>query len=333
MLIRGVPVERYGKDARVVDLLGRRHAPRSAVAAEREGPPARRRHRPGQGARPTRRRAATRSAAIAFPFHSDGSDLVGLFCLDAGASGGASLVANAVTIHNELVRTEPELAAELYAPFPYDLRGEQAPGAQALVHDADLQPLRRPAVRALHPPVHRGDAPARRRARARRTRRARRWTASTRCAPIPQYHVSMTMQPGDMQFVNNYHVLHARDAYADDRADGQDPAPQAAVAGDRRARRRRQARALPPRPHRQQLLVEQGPDEERAPGLTCISREPARVAPVARARRLGRRCGTRARRRLRGRRRSSAACAGRSSGTGVALADARAARSTTRPMR
>ena len=101
---------------------------------------------------------------IAFPFHSDGSDLVGLFCLDAGASGGASLVANALTIHNELARTEPELAAELYAPFPYDFRGEQAPGAQAVVHDADLQPARRPAVRALHPPVHRVDASPRRRA-------------------------------------------------------------------------------------------------------------------------------------------------------------------------
>ena len=35
-----------------------------------------------------------------------------------------------MTIHNELVRTEPELAAELYAPFPYDLRGEQAPGTK-----------------------------------------------------------------------------------------------------------------------------------------------------------------------------------------------------------
>ena len=77
---------------------------------------------------------------FAFPFHSDGSDLVGLFCLDAGASGGASLVANAVTIHNELVRTEPELAAELYEPLPYDFRGEQAPGTQGLVHDAGVHP-------------------------------------------------------------------------------------------------------------------------------------------------------------------------------------------------
>ncbi len=44
-------------------------------------------------------------------FHSDGSDLVGLLCLDAGVSGGESLVANALFAHNELVRTEPELAA------------------------------------------------------------------------------------------------------------------------------------------------------------------------------------------------------------------------------
>ena len=139
---------------------------------------------------PTRARAAddptsrgNEIGGIAFPFHSDGSDLVGLFCLDAGASGGASLVANVVTIHNELVRTEPELAAELYAPFPYDLRGEQAPGAKPLVHDADLQPARRPAVRALHPPVHRVDSPPRRRAPPVGRARARRWTGSTRCAP------------------------------------------------------------------------------------------------------------------------------------------------------
>ena len=36
----------------------------------------------------------------------------------------------------------------------------------------------------------------------------------------PEYHVSMLMQPGDMQFVNNYHVLHARQPYEDDRPNG-----------------------------------------------------------------------------------------------------------------
>jgi alpha-ketoglutarate-dependent taurine dioxygenase len=33
-------------------------------------------------------------------------------------------------------------------------------------------------------------------------------------------HVSMPLLPGDMQFINNYHVLHGRTAYEDDRAGG-----------------------------------------------------------------------------------------------------------------
>ena len=121
---------------------------------------------------------------IAFPFHSDGSDLVGLFCLDAGASGGASLVANVVTIHNELVRTEPELAAELYAPFPYDLRGEKAPGAKPWYTMPIFSRLRRPA-RSCATSARTSRRPAATTTRpGRRTRRARRWTGSTRCAPI-----------------------------------------------------------------------------------------------------------------------------------------------------
>ena len=34
------------------------------------------------------------------------------------------------------------------------------------------------------------------------------------------YSVLMDFQPGDMQFINNYHVLHGRTAYEDDRASG-----------------------------------------------------------------------------------------------------------------
>ena len=36
----------------------------------------------------------------------------------------------------------------------------------------------------------------------------------------PDYNVFMDFEPGDMQFVNNYHVLHARTTYVDDRATG-----------------------------------------------------------------------------------------------------------------
>src|SRR5258705_10964633 len=67
---------------------------------------------------------------MALPFHCDGSDLVGLMCLSNGINGGLSAVANSVTIHNRLVADRPDLAAALYEPFPYDFRGEQAPGRQ-----------------------------------------------------------------------------------------------------------------------------------------------------------------------------------------------------------
>ena len=61
-------------------------------------------------------------------FHCDGSDLVGLMCLQTGVSGGLSAVANSVALHNRLVRERPDLAAELYKPQPFDFRGEQPAG-------------------------------------------------------------------------------------------------------------------------------------------------------------------------------------------------------------
>jgi len=67
---------------------------------------------------------------IALPFHCDGSDLVGLMCLADGRAGGLSAVSNSVRIHNRLVAEQPELAAALYQPYPYDTRGEQAEGTQ-----------------------------------------------------------------------------------------------------------------------------------------------------------------------------------------------------------
>jgi hypothetical protein len=41
-----------------------------------------------------------------------------------------------------------------------------------------------------------------------------------RMANDPENHVVMGFQPGDMQFINNYHVFHSRTAYRDERAAG-----------------------------------------------------------------------------------------------------------------
>jgi hypothetical protein len=218
VLIRGVPVDRYGKQRASTIYWG------VGMHLGRPWPQNAKGHLLGdvtdQGrALDDPHGRGNEIGAVAFPFHSDGSDLVGLFCLDPGASGGASLVANAVAIHNDLVRTEPELAASLYGPFAYDFRGEQAPGGKPW-YTMPVFSRRgdRLFVRYIRPYIeaakrHEG-AP-----RPSPIERAAMDRVDAMCAD-PTYHVSMTMQPGDMQFVNNYHVLHARNAYVDRRDEG-----------------------------------------------------------------------------------------------------------------
>ncbi len=218
VLIRGLPVDRYGKQRASMIYWG------VGMHLGRPWPQNAKGHLLGdvtdQGrALDDPNGRGNEIGAVAFPFHSDGSDLVGLFCLHPGASGGASVVANAVAIHNVLVRTEPELAASLYERFAYDFRGEQPPGAKPW-YTMPIFSRRgdRLFVRYIRPYIE----AARRHPDAPRPSDAAREAMNrvdAMCAD-PKYHVSMMLQPGDMQFVNNYHVLHAREAYVDRRDDG-----------------------------------------------------------------------------------------------------------------
>lgn len=157
--------------------------------------------------------------SIGLPYHSDGSDLVGLLCLQKPAEGGASTVCNAVAIHNDMVRDAPELAAALYEPQPNDFRGEQRSGGRPYY----MVPVftecdGRLFVRYIRPYIlasqRHPDAPRITPMAEEAMQRLDAMTAD------PQYEVHMDFEPGDMQFVNNYHVLHGRAPYRDDPATG-----------------------------------------------------------------------------------------------------------------
>ena len=157
---------------------------------------------------------------IRLGYHCDGSDLVGLMCLKNGVSGGLSAVCNSVALHNTLVRERPELAKEMYKPQPYDYRGEQPPGGRGWYQmPVFTQQGGRLFVRYIPQYImasqRHADAP-------RLTGKAREAIAwLDEAAESGRWSVLMDFQPGDMQFVNNYHVLHGRTAYEDDRASGQ----------------------------------------------------------------------------------------------------------------
>lgn len=156
---------------------------------------------------------------VALDYHTDGADVIGLMCLRKAKTGGLSCVANAVTIYNELVRTRPDLAAALHEPLPYDLRGEQAPGAKPFyLFPVFTEHKDRFFIRFI--PAY--------------IRASQRHAEAPRLTPLvnealdvvsamarePRHNVYMDLQPGEMQFINNYHVLHGRTSYEDDAAAG-----------------------------------------------------------------------------------------------------------------
>ena len=211
--IRGLPVERYSDDDAALIYWG------IGMHLGRPWPQNRHGHLLGDvtdhgksGADPTSR--GYELGGVALPYHSDGSDLVGLMCLRKAMSGGISTVANALAIHNELVRTRPDLAALLYEPQPYDYRGEEPKGGQPFyTMPVFTEHAGRLFVRYIRPYIEASqshpDAP-RLHPRAREAFDL----IDAMCAD-PAFNVYMDLEPGDMQFVNNYHVLHARTAYED----------------------------------------------------------------------------------------------------------------------
>jgi hypothetical protein len=124
-----------------------------------------------------------------------------------------------VAIYNELVKTRPDLVAALYEPMPYDARGEQAKGSKpfymfpVFTEHQDRLFVRFIPQYILASQKH-AEAP-----RLSATAREALETVSA-MARDPRYNVYMDLAPGEMQFIDNYHVLHGRQEYEDDVQNG-----------------------------------------------------------------------------------------------------------------
>lgn len=61
-------------------------------------------------------------------YHTDSSDIVALMCLRQAKSGGGNRLASLVAVYNEMLRRRPDLVAELVKPWYRDRRNEIPPG-------------------------------------------------------------------------------------------------------------------------------------------------------------------------------------------------------------
>ncbi len=148
------------------------------------------------------------------PYHTDAGDMVGLLCLRRGLEGGISSIVSAVTVHNELLAHHPEYLGLLYNGFYYIRR--EAALTERGVSDRPI------------PIFGYGDGVV----SCRYVRNQINAGAVKRAVPLTtieqaaldhldeqtrrvDLRLDMDLRAGDIQFINNYTILHSRTGFVD----------------------------------------------------------------------------------------------------------------------
>jgi len=148
-------------------------------------------------------------------FHSDGSDVVGLMCLQVAKSGGSSLISSSMTAFNELQKVRPDLAEVLQQPFYFGRQGEQAE-EEPPYYQASIVGFKNGQFACRHIRNHIIGAqisfPEVPRLTPLQTEALDMFDALLAREDIC-FH--MQLEKGDFQFLNNHVNLHARTEYED----------------------------------------------------------------------------------------------------------------------
>jgi hypothetical protein len=168
----------------------------------------------GQGLSATNPNLRSYATAEGQNYHIDRCDVVALLCLRRAKSGGKSAIVSSMMLHNVMAERRPDLLERLYQAFPVDRRGEVPPG-KAPFYDAPVFNAHDGLVSVLYSRLHIGSS--------QRFPEARRLTDAdfealamlADLAADPELRLDMTFMPGDIQFLHNHTILHARSAYED----------------------------------------------------------------------------------------------------------------------
>jgi len=150
----------------------------------------------------------TRSAS---PFHIDETDVVGLLCWRTAKSGGASRIVSSMALYNELLSRYPWYVGVLYNSFSYDWRGEQEPGRPPVYR----WPVFEYHDERLSCRYSRRMIEFAQRTTGRQLSRVEVEAFDILDELIEELRLDIDFEPGDMQFLNNYVVLHSRTAFED----------------------------------------------------------------------------------------------------------------------
>ena len=147
--------------------------------------------------------------------HTDLSDFVSLCCLRSARSGGVSRLASALTIHNIIFAERPHYLERLYRGYTWHRRGEEKPGDHPVT--PHLVPIfsnvdGKVSIRYVRSYIEAGMAEVGSPIDD-LDREILDFVEAT--SKRPDVMLEFTLAPGEMYFLNNYTILHARTAFDD----------------------------------------------------------------------------------------------------------------------
>lgn len=165
-----------------------------------------------QGADPDSALVRGFQTAQRLDYHADSADVVALLCVRPAMRGGVSTIVSSVAVHDEIVRRRPDLAALLHEAWWHDRRSGDGPESffQCPIFATEGGRLFAHYGRAYIESAPRGAGvpeltPAQIEA----------MDLLDELDNSPRFPLNMDFAPGDIQFLNNYTVMHARTEYED----------------------------------------------------------------------------------------------------------------------
>jgi TfdA family taurine catabolism dioxygenase TauD len=152
-------------------------------------------------------------------YHTDRCDVVALLCVRQAMKGGVSKLCSSPAVHNAMLERRPDLCAALYEDVWRSRFGEEDEG-HSLGYPLPVWGQRDGKFTSHYSRtfVEAGQ----RRAEAPRVSAAQ-WEALDLLSDLAdELSFEMTFTPGDIQFVNNHVIYHARTEFEDDADSGHD---------------------------------------------------------------------------------------------------------------
>lgn len=147
-------------------------------------------------------------------YHTDSCDIVGLLCLQKAKQGGQSKIASSVTVYNEMAKRRPDLVAVMEEPFFTDRKGEipegKGPHYQMPIFHRFAGLLTTTYNRDFITAAQRFDDVPRL-----TPEQTEAMDLADQLADSDEIRLDMDFQPGDIQFIHNHQILHARTPYED----------------------------------------------------------------------------------------------------------------------